>query len=79
MLGSAASGWSGDSRSRFVALTAYQAMLGVPMVAIGLLTNTIQRGIASGKRMLEVFTSPKQRCALPQRGGQRRNTTPLEG
>lgn len=59
--------WLGSERvvrgeltlGEFVALTAYQAMLGVPMVAIGLLTNTIQRGIASWKRMLEVFDEPE--------------------
>lgn len=59
--------WLGSERvvrgemtlGQFVAFTAYQAMLGVPMVAIGSLTNTVQRGMTSWKRMLEVFDEPE--------------------
>ena len=59
--------WLGSTRvvrgemtlGEFVAFTAYQAMLGVPMVAVGSLTNTIQRGVTSWKRMLEVFDTPQ--------------------
>jgi len=43
----------------FVAFGAYQVMLGVPMIAAGSLTNTVQRGIASWRRMLEVFDEPR--------------------
>lgn len=76
--------WLGSARvvrgeltlGEFVALTAYQAMLGVPMVAIGSLTNTIQRGIASWKRMLEVFDEPEAE-ALPGAGRERRARVPL--
>ncbi|HSK10286.1 MAG TPA: ABC transporter ATP-binding protein, partial [Vicinamibacterales bacterium] len=44
---------------QFVAFTAYQVMLGVPMVAAGSLTNTVQRGMTSWQRMLEVFDVPE--------------------
>ena len=47
----------------FVAFGAYQVMLGVPMIAAGALTNTIQRGIASWRRMLEVFDEPEAEAA----------------
>jgi ATP-binding cassette, subfamily B, multidrug efflux pump len=43
---------------QFVAFGAYQAMLGAPMVAFGSLTNTIQRGIASWRRLVEVLEVP---------------------
>ena len=43
----------------FVAFGAYQVMLGVPMVAFGSLTNTVQRGIASWRRLLEVLDAPE--------------------
>ena len=42
----------------FVAFGAYQVMLGLPMIAAGSLTNTVQRGLASWRRMLEVFDAP---------------------
>jgi ATP-binding cassette subfamily B protein len=48
---------------QFVAFTAYQVMLGVPMVAFGSLSNTLQRGMASWRRMLEVFDEPEARSA----------------
>jgi len=75
--------WLGSERvvrgeltlGEFVALTAYQAMLGVPMVAIGLLTNTIQRGIASWKRMLEVFDESEAE-GVPSRSGEGSAETP---
>ncbi len=59
--------WLGSQRvvrgdmtlGEFVAFTAYQAMLGVPMVAVGSLTNTVQRGLTSWSRMLEVFDEPE--------------------
>jgi ATP-binding cassette subfamily B protein len=40
---------------QFVAFSAYQVMLGLPMIAFGSVANTVQRGIASWKRMCEVF------------------------
>lgn len=47
---------------QFVAFGAYQVMLGIPMVAFGSLTNTVQRGIASWKRMVEVFEQEEARA-----------------
>jgi ATP-binding cassette, subfamily B, multidrug efflux pump len=46
---------------QFVAFGAYQVMLGIPMIAFGSVTNTVQRGIASWRRMLEVFDAPEAR------------------
>lgn len=43
---------------QFVAFNAYLAMLGWPMIAFGWVTNLIQRGSASWKRMLEVLDTP---------------------
>ena len=40
---------------QFVAFNAYLAMLSWPMIAFGWVTNAIQRGMASWKRMLEVL------------------------
>jgi ATP-binding cassette, subfamily B, multidrug efflux pump len=42
----------------FVAFNAYLTMLAWPMIAFGWVTNMIQRGMASWKRMLEVLDSP---------------------
>jgi ATP-binding cassette subfamily B multidrug efflux pump len=39
----------------FVAFNAYLAMLSWPMIAFGWVTNMVQRGLASWKRMLEVL------------------------
>ena len=39
----------------FVAFNAYLAMLSWPMIAFGWVTNMLQRGMASWKRMLEVL------------------------
>src|SRR6516225_6928380 len=39
----------------FVAFNAYLTMLAWPMIAFGWVTNMLQRGMASWKRMLEVF------------------------
>jgi len=43
---------------QFVAFNAYLTMLAWPMIAFGWVTNMIQRGMASWKRMLEVFDTP---------------------
>jgi len=40
---------------QFVAFNAYLAMLSWPMIAFGWVTNMLERGMASWKRMLEVF------------------------
>src|SRR5712671_5763628 len=40
---------------QFVAFTGYLAMLGWPMIAFGWVTNMLQRGMASWKRMLQVL------------------------
>jgi ATP-binding cassette subfamily B protein len=42
----------------FVAFNSYVAMLSWPMIAFGWVTNMIQRGLASWKRMLEVMDTP---------------------
>jgi ATP-binding cassette, subfamily B, multidrug efflux pump len=42
----------------FVAFNAYLAMLNWPMFAFGWVTNVLQRGMASWKRMLEVLDAP---------------------
>jgi ATP-binding cassette, subfamily B, multidrug efflux pump len=41
-----------------VAFNAYLMMLGWPMIAFGWVTNLLQRGMASWKRMLEVLDAP---------------------
>ena len=55
--------WMGSRRvvlgymtvGEFVAFNSYLAMLAWPMIAFGWVTNMLQRGMASWKRMLEVF------------------------
>ena len=42
----------------FVAFNAYLAMLGWPMIAFGWVTNLMQRGLASWKRMLAILETP---------------------
>jgi ATP-binding cassette subfamily B protein len=42
----------------FVAFNAYLTMLSWPMIAFGWVTNMLQRGMASWKRMLEVLDAP---------------------
>ncbi|MCL4812210.1 MAG: ABC transporter ATP-binding protein/permease [Vicinamibacteraceae bacterium] len=42
----------------FVAFNSYLAMLSWPMIAFGWVTNLLQRGMASWKRMLEVLDAP---------------------
>jgi ATP-binding cassette subfamily B protein len=55
---------------QFVAFNAYLTMLSWPMIAFGWVTNMIQRGMASWKRMLEVLeTEP----AIADRGSAIRN------
>src|SRR5260221_8843593 len=43
---------------QFVAFNSYLTMLSWPMIAFGWVTNMLQRGMASWKRMLEVFDAP---------------------
>src|SRR5207245_7403966 len=43
---------------QFVAFNAYLTMLSWPMIAFGWVTNMLQRGMASWKRMLEVLETP---------------------
>ncbi|RPJ57802.1 MAG: ABC transporter ATP-binding protein, partial [Acidobacteria bacterium] len=52
---------------QFVAFGAYQVMLAIPMIAFGSLTNTVQRGIASWRRMVEVFDEPEAGAGEPAR------------
>ena len=44
----------------FVAFNAYLVMLSWPMIAFGWVTNMLQRGMASWKRMLEVLDAPPE-------------------
>jgi ATP-binding cassette subfamily B multidrug efflux pump len=44
----------------FVAFNSYLVMLSWPMIAFGWVTNMLQRGMASWKRMLEVLDAPPQ-------------------
>src|SRR5215467_1411673 len=58
---------------QFVAFFGYFTMLGWPMIAFGWVTNMVQRGMASWKRMLEVLETPSaiadvDRGAAPQMG-----------
>jgi ATP-binding cassette subfamily B multidrug efflux pump len=46
------------SLGEFVAFNAYLVMLSWPMIAFGWVTNMLQRGMASWKRMLEVLDAP---------------------
>jgi ATP-binding cassette, subfamily B, multidrug efflux pump len=46
------------SLGEFVAFNAYLVMLSWPMIAFGWVTNILQRGMASWKRMLEVLDAP---------------------
>lgn len=46
------------SLGEFVAFNSYFGMLSWPMIAFGWVTNMIQRGMASWKRMLEVMNAP---------------------
>jgi ATP-binding cassette subfamily B protein len=46
------------SVGEFVAFNSYVAMLSWPMIAFGWVTNMLQRGMASWKRMLEVMDAP---------------------
>src|SRR5207247_5667089 len=43
---------------QFVAFNAYLTLLSWPMIAFGWVTNMLQRGLASWKRMLEVLDTP---------------------
>ena len=44
----------------FVAFNAYLTMLSWPMIAFGWVTNMLQRGMASWKRMLEVLDTSRR-------------------
>jgi ATP-binding cassette subfamily B multidrug efflux pump len=46
------------SVGEFIAFFAYLTMLSWPMIAFGWVTNMLQRGLASWKRMLEVLDTP---------------------
>jgi ATP-binding cassette subfamily B protein len=55
---------------QFVAFNSYLTMLSWPMIAFGWVTNMLQRGMASWKRMLEVLdTQPAIVDPLPARAG----------
>jgi ATP-binding cassette, subfamily B, multidrug efflux pump len=49
----------------FVAFNSYLVMLSWPMIAFGWVTNMLQRGMASWKRMLEVLDAPQVVDAYP--------------
>jgi ATP-binding cassette, subfamily B, multidrug efflux pump len=48
----------GLTLGEFVAFNAYLVMLSWPMIAFGWVTNILQRGLASWKRMLEIVDAP---------------------
>jgi ATP-binding cassette subfamily B multidrug efflux pump len=57
----------------FVAFNAYLAMLSWPMIAFGWVTNMLQRGMASWKRMLEIMSTVPSIADEP---GARRDLVP---
>jgi ATP-binding cassette, subfamily B, multidrug efflux pump len=57
----------------FVAFNAYLAMLAWPMIAFGWVTNLLERGFASWKRMLEVLD---EKPAIPDVGAGKRRSLP---
>jgi ATP-binding cassette subfamily B protein len=61
----------------FVAFNAYLTMLSWPMIAFGWVTNMLQRGMASWKRMLEVLETPPAIADEP--GAARTAATELRG
>jgi len=63
---------------RFVAFFGYFTMLGWPMIAFGWVTNMLQRGMASWKRMLEVLET-KPAVADPEEVRLKADTTDVRG
>jgi ATP-binding cassette subfamily B protein len=62
---------------QFVAFNAYLTMLSWPMIAFGWVTNMLQRGMASWKRMLEVLeTEPAIRSPAEVSAGHSAKTPP---
>ena len=53
---------------QFVAFNAYLTLLSWPMIAFGWVTNMLQRGMASWKRMLEVLETPPAIADAPVAG-----------
>ncbi|MBI4477752.1 MAG: ABC transporter ATP-binding protein [Acidobacteria bacterium] len=53
----------------FVAFNSYLAMLSWPMIAFGWVTNILQRGMASWKRMLQVLSAEPTIVDLPAKAG----------
>jgi ATP-binding cassette, subfamily B, multidrug efflux pump len=54
----------------FVAFNSYLMMLSWPMIAFGWVTNMMQRGMASWKRMLEILETPPAIVDEPNAAGQ---------
>ena len=70
----------GDSRpdhasAQFVAFNAYLTMLSWPMIAFGWVTNMLQRGMASWKRMLEVLETDAGDRGLDRESDRERRDT----
>jgi ATP-binding cassette subfamily B multidrug efflux pump len=66
----------------FVAFNAYLTMLSWPMIAFGWVTNMLQRGMASWKRMLEVLETPPAIADagnVASRPGGMSRTSPIRG
>ena len=64
---------------QFVAFNSYLTMLSWPMIAFGWVTNMLQRGMASWKRMLEVLeTEPAIADRGPPEGGHSGRRGPAE-
>ena len=53
---------------QFVAFNSYLTMLSWPMIAFGWVTNMLQRGMASWKRMMEVLETEPGDCRLGREG-----------
>ena len=61
---------------QFVAFNSYLTMLSWPMIAFGWVTNMLQRGMASWKRMIDVLeTEP----SIADRGVPRADSSPIRG
>src|SRR5207249_7767780 len=64
----------------FVAFNSYLTMLSWPMIAFGWVTNMLQRGMASWKRMLEVLeTEPASRDERGTQSSQRSQSPETPG
>ena len=64
---------------QFVAFNSYLTMLSWPMIAFGWVTNMLQRGMASWKRMLEVLDTPPAIADVSRPHGVSGSSLPIRG